>query len=33
LVTGSMEEEVFTLLNEQRVWNKITAFVSAHDVM
>lgn len=26
LVSGSLEEEVFTLLNEQRVWNKITAF-------
>lgn len=26
LVTGSQEEEVFTLLNEQRVWTKITAF-------
>lgn len=28
LVTGSQEEEVFTLLNEQRVWNKITAFAA-----
>ncbi len=28
LVTGSLEEEVFTLLNEQRVWSKITAFAA-----
>lgn len=25
-MSGSLEEEVFTLLNEQRVWSKITAF-------
>ncbi|KAM3574650.1 hypothetical protein VYU27_003376, partial [Nannochloropsis oceanica] len=28
LVSGSLEEEVFTLLNEQRVWNRITAFAA-----
>ena len=28
LVSGSLEEEVFILLNEQRVWNKITAFAA-----
>jgi hypothetical protein len=26
LVSGSLEEEVFTLLNDQRVWTRITAF-------